>query len=417
MLSNEKLQQLCESTEVPAEWWNSPSGWMLKPNFKRKEQLPKNRGKARSRTIVASYKKTYQWRWWSLDGSHLRYAKAQDSERASGEIDLCAASSVTVSVVADAPSCAIDINTKDCVYTIAADTREEIVRWTKVLRAVIAGDYTTKQSAAGEFEVIFATKESLFMCLAPRHSNSDDSDSVLNAIEVVGFERRPNGSKGQAEASRKIEEGDTLIGVNGVSFEGKTFTNAIAEIKSAAWPIALSFRRIKESDDGMNHSDLLSDGHSMNGSRLVGRISARLDLRAIKDTFGNNSFNMLSQSAPPAYGRQASSKRHASERCLKSPEAQLCQQGIRRASECCLKSQETTLPQCNTRQSPERPRKRHSMICVTTLDRKLSSAASNYEEFPLTRSRPRSRSEPEAPLITHGKKWAWRYQRASQRGP
>jgi hypothetical protein len=150
-----------------------------------------------------------------------------------------------------------------------------MVRWAKVLKATISGDYAEKDGnsdvtgggakpaapaavdeAAGvsreaeasgadageEFEVIFENKESLFMSLEGLSTYT---------IVVTGFVKRPDGSKGQAESSGKIKEDDYLIGVNDVNLEDKTFFDSIGEIQGAAWPMTLKFRRTKESE-GIN---------------------------------------------------------------------------------------------------------------------------------------------------------------------
>ena len=40
---------------------------MQKPDFKRKEQLPANAGGKVSKSLIGNFKKTYQWRWWTLE--------------------------------------------------------------------------------------------------------------------------------------------------------------------------------------------------------------------------------------------------------------------------------------------------------------------------------------------------------------
>jgi hypothetical protein len=67
-LSDDELTALTNSTDVPAGWWNQPEGWMQKPDFKRKEQLPANAGGKVGKSMMANFKKTYQWRWWALEG-------------------------------------------------------------------------------------------------------------------------------------------------------------------------------------------------------------------------------------------------------------------------------------------------------------------------------------------------------------
>jgi hypothetical protein len=109
-----------------------------------------------------------------------------------------------------------------------------------------AGDGTPRETeeatgahAGEEFEVTFETKESLFMNL--------EGLSTYTII-VVGFVSRPDGSKGQAEASGKIEEDDYLIGVNDVNLEDKSFFDSVTEIQNAEWPMRMKFRRTQACD-------------------------------------------------------------------------------------------------------------------------------------------------------------------------
>jgi hypothetical protein len=256
-ISNDQLVALSKEADIKEAWWANPEGWMQKPDFKRKEQLAANAGNKVGKSMLANFKKSYQWRWWVLEGNFLRYYKDQNAAKASGSIDLSAATGVSVSVLYDAPHNALDVNTPERVYTVAADTREEMIKWAKVLTAVINDEYDAKPlenvneedapretetngaDAGEEFDVTFETKESLFMNLEGLSTYT---------IVVTGFLKRPDGTQGQAEASGKIEEDDYLIGVNDVSLEDKTFFDSVAEISGAEWPMRLKFRRTKESE-------------------------------------------------------------------------------------------------------------------------------------------------------------------------
>jgi hypothetical protein len=144
-----------------------------------------------------------------------------------------------------------------------------MIRWAKVLNAVMKGEYEQKSGGGGgmsgsqtvddsgvreseaagahageEFSVDFETKESLFMSLEGLSTYT---------IVVTGFVKRPDGSQGQAEASGKIQEDDYLIGVNDVNLEEKTFFDSIAEIQKAEWPMTLHFRRTAACDESVEH--------------------------------------------------------------------------------------------------------------------------------------------------------------------
>jgi len=268
-LTNDQLNDLIANTEVPAGWWNEPEGWMQKPDFKRKEQIPGKKSDGFGKGLMSAMKKAYSWRWWQLDtegGKFLRYFKDQNAEAESGSVDLSTVTSITVSVIGDAPHNAIDLNSPTNIYTIASDTQEEMIRWAKVLNAGMEDKYEQKSGGGGggmsgsqtvaenetresevpgahageEFSVDFATKESLFMSLEGLSTYT---------IVVTGFVKRPDGSKGQAESSGKIQEDDYLIGVNDINLEEKTFFDSIAEIQKAEWPMTLHFRRTA-ADDG-----------------------------------------------------------------------------------------------------------------------------------------------------------------------
>jgi hypothetical protein len=359
MLSDNKLTALCESIDVPVDWWNEPQGWLLKPNFKRRQQ----RRSQAHRSFKSFGFKAYHWRWWSLSGNVLSYNKDQNARRSSGSIDLSTAISVSVSVVADAPSNAIDIVTAGRVYTIAADTRIDMLRWAKVLKAIIAGNYAACKN--GDFNVNFEKKEPLLMRLMPLADASEGK-----GIVVTGFVKKRDGSMGQAEASGLIEEGDLLVGINGINLEDKTFAGAIADIRSAVWPITLEFHRTKSSSTTTSNTDMSNDTSDGEGSFHLSSYDS-----STSDKICDNHGAFLSRSMTSAVARGSCSRRQASEPYL-------------RIGRCSRQASESHMQDMRLEQPLGIKLKRHSMICITA----RSATADVKESVTLPRPRPRSAS-------------------------
>jgi hypothetical protein len=181
-----ELAALIDACEMPAEWWNKPMGWMRKPDFKRPQQQVrgsdveqrKDSGglsdalksmKKTSSMAVMSLMKTssmavmkapYQKRWWELDlddGVTLRYfsAKVKGLDAAqttvrrqkmkekaeSGHVDLRDVSKVCYSRMSDAPEHALDLCGSERVYTVVPESKEEMVRWAKLVQTCCEAKY------------------------------------------------------------------------------------------------------------------------------------------------------------------------------------------------------------------------------------------------------------------------------------
>jgi len=126
---------------IHQEWLENPQGFLLKPDFKRKLQHVGAGGK-KLQTSVRSLRihlpgNSYKSRWFVLDGMILRYFRTQHDDQELGAIHLASVNAVLPSSIADAPEHALDLVCADRIYTIAANTREDMVRWATVLTLVV----------------------------------------------------------------------------------------------------------------------------------------------------------------------------------------------------------------------------------------------------------------------------------------
>ncbi len=127
-------------------------GYLLKPDFKRKEQHFGAGGKllnaARSLHFRLPGAQTYRPRWFVLDGMYLRYYRHEhnpsnddpNNDRGVaelGSIDLTLVNAVLPSRVADAPAHALDLVCADRIYTLAGTHREDMLRWATVLTQLV----------------------------------------------------------------------------------------------------------------------------------------------------------------------------------------------------------------------------------------------------------------------------------------
>ena len=123
---------------IHSDWLEEPKGFLLKPDFKRKEQ---HLGASRVRNLHFRLPgaATYRPRWFVLDGMILRYYKGNNGDETElGSIHLEGVNAVLPSRVLDAPSYALDLVCADRIYTIAGNNREDMVRWGTVLTSVVS---------------------------------------------------------------------------------------------------------------------------------------------------------------------------------------------------------------------------------------------------------------------------------------
>ena len=292
--------------EAPDAWFSSPSGNLMKPDFKRKEQLlqnlstttqddlppPPTRGfglmKQASSMVFRSSK--YNTRYFVLEGgSQLVYYKDENASTASGSIDLTEIEKVTPSHVVDAPPDSLDLVGEERVFTLAAEGEEEMLRWALVLQMAIDNLANQEQQQEGGEEDEETKKSSTqlsddskwinysvtFSHNGPLHlnvrgvENRDESGQVLNHwIIVSGFETPEDGSIGEAEKSGKIKVKDILVGVNQVDLTVSTFNACMKKIKASSWPLTLNFLR----DATMEGVEVIKEGW---GRLTAGTISRK----------------------------------------------------------------------------------------------------------------------------------------------
>ena len=126
--------------EKPDPWFSEPSGWLSKPDFKRKEQKLsqyKDGKKPSTSMMGAMMKKGYSRRFFVLNGMSLEYYREIDASTPAGAVRLDDVVEVTASVVPDAPPHAIDLRTTDQLFTLAADSDADMVSWALAIQSLI----------------------------------------------------------------------------------------------------------------------------------------------------------------------------------------------------------------------------------------------------------------------------------------
>ncbi|ETW07460.1 hypothetical protein H310_01972 [Aphanomyces invadans] len=308
----EKLSREVHQAQITGaihqDWLENPCGFLLKPDFKRKMQKMGAGGKKLIQTSLRGLRwhlpgNTYRSRWFVLDGMMLRYFRSKNDDQELGSIHLTSVNAVLPSSIADAPDHALDLVCADRIYTIAATTREDMVRWATVLTLVLRGEYQPKMMQRRESAVIRGSSvipphsrmsyirqpsqianytpsaNSFHPVLAPFDEEMDDrerdmdeklrvmsvsekivtvtfdSPGSLNlllqstmddAIVVKGFREPPEGGVGLAEATGAIKVGDLLVSIQDHPVTtNTTFDMAIHEIQTASRPLTLRFSRLE----------------------------------------------------------------------------------------------------------------------------------------------------------------------------
>ena len=126
--------------------WDHPCGWLLKPDFKRKEQrratIDNSNISTTSFKLKSLFSSTYKRRWFVLcrERSVLEYFAAENSAAVQathqtplGQINLKSVISIRPSIVVDAPNHSLDLICTDIHYTIVPESLEEKNYWMVVL--------------------------------------------------------------------------------------------------------------------------------------------------------------------------------------------------------------------------------------------------------------------------------------------
>jgi hypothetical protein len=132
---------------APDPWFESPCGWLRKPDFKRTEQkafttqahfTPK---RSSMLTIKALFQSAFKKRWFELNihSNQLGYFDSANKFEQShlGSIDLNRVRCLRPSVVFDAPPNSIDLVCSDHVYTLVADSYELMCKWAYVIERIL----------------------------------------------------------------------------------------------------------------------------------------------------------------------------------------------------------------------------------------------------------------------------------------
>ncbi|KAF0687301.1 hypothetical protein As57867_020875, partial [Aphanomyces stellatus] len=302
----EKLSREVHQAQITGaihqDWLENPCGFLLKPDFKRKMQKMGAGGKKLIQNSLRSLRihmpgSTYRQRWFVLDGMMLRYFRSKSDEQELGSIHLTSVNAVLPSGIADAPEHALDLVCADRIYTVAATTREDMVRWATVLTLVLRGEYQPKlmqrreslvirgssvipphsrvsfirqpsQIAPTAFQPVLAAFDEE---MEEREHEMDETIRAMSvrekiitvtfdtpgslhlllqstmddAIVVKGFREPADGGVGLAEATGAIKVGDVLVCIQDHAFSNLAFDAAVAEIHAASRPLTLRFSRLE----------------------------------------------------------------------------------------------------------------------------------------------------------------------------
>lgn len=238
------IQQLETS---PDTWFNSPSGWLYKPNYKRDAQLKSN---VVAQTITHSkpfsFKRLvtgspYNKRWFRLDMKNrvLSYYSSQFDEEMAGQVDLCTILEIQYGQVHDAPDFSLDLISSDRHYTIAAESHASMVKWAYALKLALNKSSNISKNVTAPTNVLSNEEKWLrydftYELPGPLYlnvmgtSHRDRVGKILkNWIVVISFEADAEGRPGRSETSGVISVGDYLVGYNGLDLTEYTFNDAV----------------------------------------------------------------------------------------------------------------------------------------------------------------------------------------------
>ncbi|OQR97167.1 hypothetical protein THRCLA_07073 [Thraustotheca clavata] len=299
-----EVHQAQTTGAIHPDWLENPCGFLLKPDFKRKMQHMGAGGK-KLQTSIRGLRlhlpgSSYRSRWFVLDGMMLKYFRSKNDDQELGAIHLTSVNAVLPSSMADAPEHALDLVCADRIYTVAAATREDMVRWATVLTLVLRGEYEPKLMQRRESAVIRGSsvipphngRSSVIRqasqvipppttyqpSLTPFDEEPEDKEREMDAklralsareklvtvtfdtpgplhlllqstmegtIMVRGFQEPSEGGVGLAEATGVIMVGDVLTSIQDHTFTTISFSEAIQEVQQASRPLTLRFSRLE----------------------------------------------------------------------------------------------------------------------------------------------------------------------------
>eukprot|EP01035_Chromulina_nebulosa_P016896 gene16896-22385_t len=263
------IQKLAESLEdKPDSWFNNPTGWLYKPNFKRESQEKASVIEhANKNTTPFSWKRLitgspYKKRWFRLDMSVgiLNYYKSEVDAESLGDIDLSIITDIQYSQVFDAPEFSLDLISADRHYTVAAESHSQMVRWAYAFTLVLNAKTTAKSKQNIQKSVAppasvpnekwlrydYTYEEPGPLYLNVMGTCSRTGAVLKNWISVISFEPEPSGRPGRSERGGVISVGDYVVGVNDLDITQVTFNDAMDKIIGASWPKTLHFLRDNE---------------------------------------------------------------------------------------------------------------------------------------------------------------------------
>ncbi|KAJ8608327.1 hypothetical protein CTAYLR_009419 [Chrysophaeum taylorii] len=322
----------------PNPWIREPHGYLLKPDFRRPEQLRRNYSESskspsegssglssstsssESRNLFSTIQRSlapkhYARRYFRLEGARkLAYYRSVTDRCPIGEIDLSQVEFIQFSRIKDAPTHAVDLVSRERVFTLGADTREDLAHWCVALcRAMRDAVDSSEAPCWKQYDDVYYegadVKLELEKVLLPESDERDNAaadhpppEHARSASNLLQHHEQPLESNrgrlarsaSEKEPSRRNSKGrrdveptpprreskwfavvtkvfgdvakrgvvrpaDILLGVNDTAFE--TFEEAASTLETAKFPITLRLAR----DVG---ASLVAEGWALVGGRL-----------------------------------------------------------------------------------------------------------------------------------------------------
>lgn len=370
----------CEHELAGTPWLREPHGYLLKPDFRRAER--KNDVSTEQRTscldssaapssgtatselnttrsmagisepsawklpsslrMLANNRPRYVRCFFRLEGRMLTYFRSITDPVALGSIDLGRVDHVQLSRVKESPTYAIDLVSRECVYTLGADTREDLAGWCVAICHAMRRttdtshchiesldgpcwkqfeDYYEQGTVMLELSQLVPNARHMPSVTAPRpptiRSNSElaprsadrseegetmvtqETTSPLSAVSLLSHDspelpaatlptppRSPacwfavvSAVHGMAASHGAVRPLDVLLGVNNLSFANMTFEEATNVLAKASYPLTLRLAR----DVG---SWLVEEGWGLVDGRLRYLELSRSALRGVRPVPG-----------------------------------------------------------------------------------------------------------------------------------
>lgn len=288
-----QILTLHEQIKIKSDpWFDNPCGWLTKPSYS------KDTNWAAMLKDKLSSKVVFKLRWFVFDKQNqsLNYYKSDTSKSIHGSINLSFIFSIQVSLVEYAPEFALDLISRDQIYSIATESFDDLVRWGFVIAKhsnawapltanslsleeteisseiennetvevdTLKSSHLSKLNKVDFFDINSTSRWFRYNCLYQRPTalmmtvleagppaSFPDNELEFNLpigspwLTVTAFESYPDHTPGIAE-KKGIYLNDYLVGVNQKDLLGCNVGEATVLLHNAEWPKTLHFMRDK----------------------------------------------------------------------------------------------------------------------------------------------------------------------------